>query len=216
MSSWSCDLGSILLNFHKGTEETFYKELERTRYALIQPLNVSNREEGSYEYGYPQVMKLHILNELQKVEKVFSKIKSSEGDFNTSRVLLDNLIAEFDKREMIVHTSVRVLEPMYCLRRIALQQAQHLLVNQPENVRNMVDTHIGNYWLKSARVARLNGMYQQAYTNLLNAEKFKATGVFVERARLHWSRGEQDKAFTILKRSLDSQTPLLETDPSYK
>lgn len=38
--------------------------------------------------------------------------------------MVDKLILEFDQREKLVQSSVRVLEPVYCLRRTALQQAQ--------------------------------------------------------------------------------------------
>lgn len=55
-------------------------------------------------------------------------------------------------------------------------------------------------------------MYQQAYINLLNAEKYKPVGLFIEKAKLHWARGEQEIAFSILKRGIEAASTTNLTD----
>jgi serine/threonine-protein kinase ATR len=60
-----------------------------------------------------------------------------------------------------------------------------------------------------------DGLYQQAYTYILNAEKFHLKELFVEKAKLYWEKGEQDPAFLTLRRGLEEYFPIVENpEPS--
>lgn len=49
--------------------------------------------------------------------------------------------------------------------------------------------------------------YQQAYIYLLNAEKYKPKRHFIELAKLHWAKNDQDHALATLRRGLDEHFP---------
>jgi hypothetical protein len=64
-------------------------------------------------------------------------------------------------------------------------------------------------------VLRRDGLYQQAYTSILNAEKFQLKELFVEKAKLYWEKGEQDPAFFTLRRGLEEHFPNVENAECY-
>ena len=59
-----------------------------------------------------------------------------------------------------------------------------------------------------------DGLYQQAYTYMLNAEKYHLKELFVEKAKLYWEKGEQDPAFFTLRRGLEEHFPSVENPDS--
>jgi serine/threonine-protein kinase ATR len=59
-----------------------------------------------------------------------------------------------------------------------------------------------------------DGLYQQAYTYILNAEKFQLKELFVEKAKLYWEKGEQDPAFLTLRRGLEEHFTNVENPDS--
>jgi len=59
-----------------------------------------------------------------------------------------------------------------------------------------------------------DGLYQQAYTYMLNAEKYQLKELFVEKAKLYWEKGEQDPAFFTLRRGLEEHFSNVETPDS--
>lgn len=50
-------------------------------------------------------------------------------------------------------------------------------------------------------------MHQQAYTYVLDAEKYNAPKLFIEKAKLHWLREEHEEALITLKRGLHCYIP---------
>lgn len=50
-------------------------------------------------------------------------------------------------------------------------------------------------------------LHQQAYTYVLNAEKFNSPKLFIEKAKLHWLRTEHEEALITLKRGLNQYIP---------
>lgn len=49
--------------------------------------------------------------------------------------------------------------------------------------------------------------FQQAYSNILTAEELKPKGLFIEKAKLHWAKSENDAALTTLKRGIEQTFP---------
>lgn len=49
--------------------------------------------------------------------------------------------------------------------------------------------------------------FQQAYSNILTAEELKPKGLFIEKAKLHWAKSENDSALSTLKRGIEQTFP---------
>lgn len=49
--------------------------------------------------------------------------------------------------------------------------------------------------------------FQQAYSNILAAEKYKPTGLFIEKAKLLWKKSDQGQAIATLKKGINMLFP---------
>ena len=56
-----------------------------------------------------------------------------------------------------------------------------------------------------------DNLYQQAYNYILNTEKYNPKELFIEKAKLHWDKGEQEQAFMTLKRGIQTFFPDADT-----
>ncbi|CAG2058036.1 unnamed protein product [Timema podura] len=106
-----------------------------------------------------------------------------------------------------VQQSSSVLEPILSLRRTVLELSSRLLEDQVPSAARELEPLIGKLWLKSAELARKAGSFHQAYNCILNAQKYNLKELFMEKAKLHWEKGEQELAFTTLRRGLQEQFP---------
>lgn len=52
--------------------------------------------------------------------------------------------------------------------------------------------------------------FQQAYSNILAAEKYKPTGLFIEKAKLLWKKSDQGQAIATLKKGINMLFPNLD------
>lgn len=52
--------------------------------------------------------------------------------------------------------------------------------------------------------------FQQAYSNILAAEKYKPTELFIEKAKLLWKKSDQGQAIATLKKGINMLFPNLE------
>lgn len=201
---WGISIGKSLLHFRKEEQASFHEEINKMQKALANMLSVTSIEEGIYRHGYPNIIKLHILNELQKDEEMINTIKEAI-DINKCEEAINALIEEWDLRLKTIQASVRVYEPVLRLRRIILEQSQNIL--KSENVKQILNKHIAKYWLKSAEIARTAGNFQQAYIYILQAERYKPKELFIEKAKLYWAKEERELAFGTLKRGIEEYFP---------
>lgn len=192
----------IMVEFKLGERCEFQEELTNIRKILIDKLSITSLEEGVYAHGYPHIIKLHILNEIQKAEQIVHRIKNSLN--NGHEAILNGLIDEWNIRLSVVQSSVRCVEPILRVRRIILEQFQNALDAQlAQSIKPHLNEHIAKYWLKSAEIARKANMFQQAYIYILKAEQYKPMELFIEKAKLYWAKEEQEHAFNTLKRGIE-------------
>lgn len=95
---------------------------------------------------------LNILSQLnQNSESSSDHIKGLEQQF------ISLITVEFDQRLKLLQPSNRVIQPVLCMRRILLSQAESMFKSVQNNCADIL-THIrqeiGNCWLKSIAVAR--------------------------------------------------------------
>lgn len=157
----------------------------------------SSSHPGAYEHSYSSIMKLHIINEFEKaIEKILVNVDA-----------VPSIFEEWEKRFQLVKASSGV-EFLLSMRRATLDLA-FLYQRETTNVENTVlMEEIGKIWIKSAKIARKAGLYQQAYMYILSAEEIlKPQEICTEMAQLFWQKGSQEYAFATLKRCLDNYFP---------
>lgn len=216
---WGIRCGQILLKLRKGVDLDFMQEIEKSRLSVTKSLRIVGDEQNLYHKGYANVMKLHLISEIEQaynaVSAIVAKCRSASNVKREIKNLLENFLADWDGRLQLLQPSVRVVEPVLCLRRIVLNEAKTLLKSRlPQNhqiltnIESVMNTYIGKSWIRSAELARDAGMYQQADLYILNAESYKTSELFVEKAKLFWKKGDQTNSFKILKRGIEELKPV--------
>ncbi|XP_070572431.1 serine/threonine-protein kinase ATR-like isoform X2 [Ptychodera flava] len=197
-SNWNIGLGKILLAAKKKDEEEFKRQLKIVRSEQMGPLSAASMENGSYQRGYEYIVRLHMLNEIERGVKCMVGLNGDNQDDQTDnrQQMLHNWQARLD----ITESSSRTQEPILSLRRITLRLAENAdLTGQ--------DKEIGKCWLQSARVARKAGHIQTAYSSLLNASAYAMPEYCLEKAKWLWSKGDLHQALISLQKGVEDYFP---------
>nr|CAD7571512.1 unnamed protein product [Timema californicum] len=140
-----------------------------------------------------------MLSELEAAEKIVQQALSWQKEGRDCSQLVSGLVDKWSMKLENVQQSSSVLEPILSLAK--------LLEDQVPSAARELEPLIGKLWLKSAELARKAGSFHQAYNCILNAQKYNLKELFMEKAKLHWEKGEQELAFTTLRRGLQEQFP---------
>ncbi|KAK3922870.1 Serine/threonine-protein kinase ATR [Frankliniella fusca] len=206
-TDWGVSIGRCLIDIRQGNESSFRQHLSSTRCFLSKALSTTSLEAGSYLQGYPYVIKLHMLQELEEAGKVIAKIQSTDSSEKSCLEAVQNLVSIWKDRLELVQAVSSVQEPLLRLRRNVLQLASTFVKESQFDLHALLHQELASSWLKSAEVARIAEHHQQAYIYLLNAEKYKPKRHFIEVAKLLWFKNEQDHALATLRRGLDEHFP---------
>ncbi|XP_046746064.1 serine/threonine-protein kinase ATR isoform X2 [Diprion similis] len=164
-------------------------DLSSIKQRLVSMLGAASRQ-GTYQQSYPQIMKLHILNEFEKAAAIM--LVNPEQ--------LPDIFDEWEMRGQLVRAS-RGVESVLSMRRATLDLAVQLQRQTTETENSILKQEIGKIWLKSAKIARKSRLYQQAYMYILSAsDSCPPQELYIEQAQLYWQKGCQEEAFTTLKR----------------
>ncbi|CAG5050354.1 unnamed protein product [Parnassius apollo] len=208
--NWGLLMGRILLSYRKQDHEAFIASCKEATNRLLSQMDGKSRGESALRSGYQSVLGLHIVKEAEHVEEVLRRLKDLNDGDSQGEAILNQLLDEWRRRLSVVQSDVRTIEPLLRLRRILLQQTQELLEPTHPMTSNRLKACIGDLWLQSAKQARKAGIFQQSYMYILNAEEYTPEELFIEKARMYWARGQQEHAFTTLRRGLDEAYPQIE------
>lgn len=211
---WGIRCGQILLKMRKGHDVDFAQEIDKSRLSMMKSLRIVGDEPNIYHKGYDNVMKLHLISEIEHAYRIVGNVQtkcvSAVRPHQEIRAHLESFLNDWDARLDLLQPTVRVIEPMLCLRRIVLNEVQSLLKHRLSDgqlskiIDGQLNNYIGKSWIRSAELARVAGMYQQAELYILNAESYKISNLFVEKAKLFWQKGDHANAFKILERGFDA------------
>lgn len=200
---WGVGLGQALLAAKRCDFSDMERSLRSVRLGQMRAISAVNLERNSYPRAYENLVNLHVLSEL---ESAVSLVHCTDQTFDVKfRQLLDNWDARFE----CVQASVRFMEPILNMRRVALKLIEPLLEAKVVNVVDTIEKEIGKSWLVSARLARKANHFQRAHILQLVASTSPVppAAIYMEQAKLHWAKGEHDQAITLLKRGIDKRFP---------
>ncbi|XP_053607158.1 serine/threonine-protein kinase ATR [Plodia interpunctella] len=205
--NWGLLMGRILLAYRSQDHLAFEATCKDATSRLLAQMEGESKGESALRSGYQSVLGLHIVSEAGHAEEVLRRLKDlSDGDRQAADII-NQLLDEWRRRLSVVQSDVRTIEPLLRLRRILLQQTQTLLEPTHPITSNNLKACIGDLWLQSAKHARKAGIFQQSYMYILNAEEYKPSQLFIEKAKMYWARAQHEHAFTTLKRGLDDAYP---------
>ncbi|XP_013168974.1 PREDICTED: serine/threonine-protein kinase ATR-like [Papilio xuthus] len=208
--NWGLLMGRVLLAYRKQDHDTFVVSCKDATSKLLSQMDGKSRGESALRSGYQSVLGLHIVKEAEHAEEVLCRLKNLTDGDNEGEAILSQLLDEWRRRLAVVQSDVRTVEPLLRLRRILLQQTQELLEPTHPMTANRLKASIGDLWLQSAKHARKAGIYQQSYMYILNAEEYHPEELFIEKSKMYWARGQQEHAFTTLRRGLDETYPQID------
>lgn len=213
--SWGVGVGEILLAVRSRDANQYHKRLCQLREQQITPLSAANMEKWAYQRAYPLILKLHMISEMEELFSCLLQFKPKSDDIKSKFLLghlseegsspaplsLVQLVERWNKRQALVQTSQRYLEPLLNFRRTLLSVSKEWVQSGNAELSKEVGLELERLWLQSAKVARKAGHVQQGEWALLGAGV--GSEVFLERGKWHWVKGEQHQAVQILRRGID-------------
>lgn len=210
---WGIRCGKILLDFRKDNNQIFEREINKSRSIILKDLSIVGDEQNCYHKGYSNVMKLHLICEIEQAHSFVTTLLNEDLDTEKSLLSIKKLFNDWDCRLQFLQPAARVIEPVLCLRRIILNEATNLIKKRIKNenifkvLEKEINEYVGASWIRSIELARNDGMHQQADLYILNAETYKPKSLFIEKAQLLWKKGDQTNSFQVLERGIENLKP---------
>ena len=189
-------LAGVLLAMHRGDREGANRGLRPLQECVMGPLAAASIE--SYQRAYPHMMRLHMINEIQRSFRVVFPQSASEekkrvGAEDHKHMEIKKLCAEWNMRLQLTKSSMGEREPL-----LALRRALFSIMGSRDCV--------ADGWLKFAKAARRAGHASTANSAILQAESLGAPMAFLERSKLQWSREhERHQALNSLRSCIDGE-----------
>ncbi|TMW42224.1 hypothetical protein DOY81_012698 [Sarcophaga bullata] len=171
---------------------------------------------GNSYTSYDEVIRLHLLNELEDNKKLLNYVKKYSStqeqiNQNAEQCLgeVQNFFKNWDSRLDVLQPIARVLEPVLCFRRNLLLETQRILHQDLEASNNLIEKvnakingHLVKLWLRTIHMNRESGCLQQAQISIMKAEQYKPVTLFLEKAKLLWQKGDQTNCFKLLEENI--------------
>ncbi|XP_035792224.1 serine/threonine-protein kinase ATR-like [Anopheles albimanus] len=217
---WGVICGSLIVKYRRtGLDDDaaggeFEAQVERARLEVLRGRGTRSGSRtlddlGTYEKRYEQVLKLHIISEIEQCGFLMRRVRQN----GTTRKTIDDvsqLIGNLNTRLDVLHPNAMTLEPIISLRRILLKELK-LTVERDDRIereigkelRQLIDRQIGELWMKSTELASRANMYQQALLYILHAESYRPPDLFIKNAKLLWDRRDMMGALKVLERGVN-------------
>nr|XP_016925337.1 serine/threonine-protein kinase ATR [Drosophila suzukii] len=202
-SNWpaQCSQGCLKLRRPLTTRTEFDALLDGMRGSVLEQLrSCSAVQQHSYANAYDAVLKLHLVHELQCSQQLVEKLEQ-DRDRDNQEKLMKKYFEDWQYRLQVIQPQVRVQESIYSFRRNLLAELQRRLSDR-DHLLPHLQTELARIWLNSAQINRNAGQLQRAQLYILKAAEYKPTGLFIERAKLLWQKGDQVMAMNYLEEQL--------------
>nr|XP_017035328.1 serine/threonine-protein kinase ATR [Drosophila kikkawai] len=205
-SNWpaQCSQGCLALRRPLTTPSQFEGLLDGMRGSVLEQLrSCSAVQQHSYANAYDSVLKLHLVHELQCSQQLVEQLEQGDTATEDQERIMLRYFEDWQYRLQIIQPQVRVQEPIYSFRRNLLAELQQRLSSR-EHLLPHLQTELARLWLNSAQINRNAGQLQRAQLYILKAGDYKPPGLFIERAKLLWQKGDQVMAINYLEEQLTS------------
>ncbi|XP_026848306.1 serine/threonine-protein kinase ATR [Drosophila persimilis] len=196
-----CAQGCLALRQPLTTQSQFDSLLDGMRSSVLEQLrSCSAVQQHSYANAYDAVLKLHLVHELQCSQQLVEQLQQEAAE-DRQELLMREYFEDWQARLQVIQPQVRVQEPIYSFRRNLLAELQQRLADR-SHLQPHLQMELARLWLNSAQINRNAGQLQRAQLYILKAADYKPSGLFLERARLLWQKGDQVMAMNYLEEQL--------------
>lgn len=196
-------IGKLCLAMRKNDSKLFENNIMQLRLNEVNQISVSSSDGKTYSKNYTNLVRLHMLNEIEHYFKRYYNNLKSRKDLVT---LLTN---RFTFRTKLVQSSVRLKEPIINLQRVLLNICS-------TNLQSDYRAELAKLWLSSAKLARKSNNFQSAYNFLLEIQLLEQQNstfskdlrakIVIEKSKYYWQKDtleEKEKAVKELYRGID-------------
>lgn len=221
-SEWGIRCGQILLDFRRNEKNLFAAEVDKTQLTILKDLRIVGDEQNCYQKGYSDIMKLHLISEIEQAHDVVTEVLDEKLTLLQCEKAMEKLFEDWEARLLLLQPTARIIEPILCLRRIVLCEVKKMIKDRHkdqdlvERLETKINSYIGSSWIKSIELANDDGMHQQAHLYILNAEPYKSSNLFIEKAKLLWKKGDQTNSLKVLDRGIKEICQATSTRPGDK
>ncbi|XP_022227139.2 serine/threonine-protein kinase ATR [Drosophila obscura] len=196
-----CAQGCLALRQPLTTRPQFDSLLDGMRGSVLEQLrSCSAVQQHSYANAYDAVLKLHLVHELHCSQQLVEQLHQEAAE-DRQELLMREYFEDWQARIQVIQPQVRVQEPINSFRRNLLAELQQRLSDR-SHLQPHLQTELARLWLNSAQINRNAGQLQRAQLYILKAADYKPRGLFLERARLLWQKGDQVMAMNYLEEQL--------------
>ncbi|KAI1315377.1 serine/threonine-protein kinase M1 [Mortierella claussenii] len=198
--SFEAGLGQLLLDMRRGDVSGFEEHLQQVRSMTIPPLAAASME--SYQRAYEQIVRLHMLRELEVAFKSANPPPSEDFAFGLQEG--ESYVQRVREYQPTLHQRFEAMAPSFRLREQVLMLNRIAFYNicAPDIIggdeRLYLEKSCGQLWLQSARMARQSGSSEVSFSAILQAEVFKNKLATLEMAKYEYIHcGERQAVKTI-------------------
>ncbi|XP_055847877.1 serine/threonine-protein kinase ATR isoform X1 [Episyrphus balteatus] len=204
---WNVQCAKAIRLFRKQDIELteFQAEMDEIRLNILSTLKTIGAEHYSYHKAYTEILKLQLLTDVEKNKSLVQFIVN-ETDEAKCILAVNEFFADWNARLCFLQPTVRILEPLLCLRRNLLSETKNLLNTVRGDVsvaiNKCIDDEMGKLWIRSIQMNREAGGLQQANLSIMKAEEYAPEALFVEKAKLLWQSGDQTKSLKLISEKI--------------
>ncbi|XKL67991.1 hypothetical protein PGB90_003482 [Kerria lacca] len=197
--NWGVRIGQSIIHFLNRDQQNLVKEFYRIRSVLTKSLHMSTTAFGSYRDTYEETIKLHILNEFEKVaDLVFGIIDGHITDEEWKSKFQSVIKTEFEERLNKLQPTSRALQPVLNIRQVLFSVAGRLLSNSKPELVVLFNDEVHKCWLKVIEIANRTRNFQLAYSNIIAIDNYQLKGFFIEKANRIEDKKICAEAFMLL------------------
>ncbi len=200
--SWRHEFACLINCLHRNDSSGFYQHLQTLHRHEVTGITAAAMEEAPYQRSYTHVVNLQVLNEVESI----ADLLLLRTDLPRIE-LLEELFTSWRTRSTFAQYSLESQEPVLKVRRALLELCSRRLKDAPGGLEKVAVNELGVNILISAKAARKAGQFSKAFNLLIDAERFPQPALFLERAKLLWTRHELEQAISVLKKGIQDHFP---------
>lgn len=151
---------------------------------------------------YKDFIKLHQITEIEQTKHVINEMYKSSSEESTL-IKLNHFLEDWKLRLKTISPTIRSLEPVLNLRRSLLAELSKVSKSKGfDDIQSTIKKEIGELYIQSIQLYRKSGWFQQCQIAILKAEEYSHKKLFIEKAKLHWCKGDQSLTFKILEKNI--------------
>lgn len=151
---------------------------------------------------YKDFIKLHQITEIEQTKHIIDEIYKSSSE-ETALVPINSFLENWKLRLKAISPTLRSMEPVLNLRRSLLAELSRVSNSKGfKNIQENIKNEIGELYIQTIQLYRKSGWFQQCQIAILKAEEYSHRKLFIEKAKLHWCKGDQSFTFKILEKNI--------------